>query len=186
MGSGNIDIQGGSGGGETFIELTQAEYEALTAYTEDTTYIITDADVINLDNYATTGDVATISSALTTLSGSVETKANAANISSNTYRKFPRWDAQGIITGTTGSTVYTVGLNVNGSNNTGILRDGSAGNLPAFYAPTSAGSQGQPLLSNGSGAPVWGSYKFQFISQSAYDALVTKDSTTIYFIISEN
>ena len=52
---GNIVIQGGggSGGGETVIELTQAQYDALTEYAQDTTYIITDAPSIDLDNYYT-------------------------------------------------------------------------------------------------------------------------------------
>ena len=56
LGSGNIQIQGGSGGsgdGETVIELTQAQYDALTGYAQDTTYIITDAPSIDLDNYYT-------------------------------------------------------------------------------------------------------------------------------------
>lgn len=51
LGSGNIQIQGGSGGGSNIIELTQAEYDALTAYTEDAMYVITDAQDINIDNY---------------------------------------------------------------------------------------------------------------------------------------
>lgn len=179
LGSGNITIQGGSGGGggETVIELTQAEYDALTEYPENTTYIITDATPINMDDYATTGTV-------NTLSGQVATKADKANVAANTSRQFPLWNAQGIVTGTTGNTLYEASHNINGSSYT-ILRTSSSSSLPTTYAPTSAGTKDAVLLSNGSGAaPIWSQYKFIFISQADYDALATKDSTAIYFIVS--
>lgn len=183
LGSGNITIQGGSGGGETVIELTQAEYDALTEYAENTTYIITDAQAINMDDYATTGTVNTLSGQVATLSGDVADKADKANVTANSARQFPRWNTQGIITGTTGNTVYEASHNINGSTYT-ILRTSSSASLPVTFAPISAGAKNAVLLSNGSGkAPVWASYKFQFITQTAYDALSTKDSTTIYFIV---
>lgn len=185
LGSGNITIQGGSGGGgETVIELTQAEYDALTEYPENTTYIITDATPINMDDYATTGTVNTLSGQVATLSGDVATKADKANVTANTSRQFPRWNAQGIVTGTTGNTLYEASHNINGSSYT-ILRTSSSSSLPTTYAPTSAGTKDAVLLSNGSGAPVWSSYKFQFITQTAYDALSTKDNNCIYFIVGD-
>ena len=184
LGSGNITIQGGSGGGgETVIELTQAEYDALTEYPENTTYIITDATPINMDDYATTGTVNTLSGQVATLSGNVATKADKASVTENTSRQFPRWNAQGIVTGTTGNTLYEALHNINGSSYT-ILRTSSSSPLPTTYAPTSAGTKNAVLLSNGSGAaPIWSQYKFIFISQADYDALATKDSTAIYFIV---
>ena len=187
LGSGNITIQGGGGSGETFIELTKAQYEALTAYSQDTTYIITDADEINVDAFATTGDLAsyyTSAQTNTAISNAVSGKTDKVSVSSNIYRRFPRWNAQGVITGTTGSTVYEQSLNINGNQKTMLQTTNSS--FGTIYAPTGAGTEGQPLLSNGSGAPVWGSYKFKFVSQSAYDALTTKDASTIYFIIDEN
>ena len=95
LGSGNITIQGGSGGGggETVIELTQAEYDALTEYAENTTYIITDATPINMDDYATTGTVNTLSGQVSTLSDTVATKADKANVTANTSSQFPKWNA---------------------------------------------------------------------------------------------
>lgn len=182
LGSGNITIQGGSGGGETVIELTQAQYDALSAYAPDTTYIITDATPINMDDYATTADTEAIETDVATLSGTVANKADKANItarSSGYY--FPKYNAQGIITGDT--QVYSHTLIINGSAK-GMIQTTNSG-FGTIYAPTSVGTQYQPLLSNGSGAPVWSSYKFQFITQTAYDALSTKDSTTIYFIVGD-
>lgn len=46
LGEGNIKIEGGSGGSGTINinELTQAEYDKLTQYDDDTFYVITDAD----------------------------------------------------------------------------------------------------------------------------------------------
>ena len=176
LGSGNINIQGGGGGGANIIELTQAEYNALTSYTEDALYVITDAETVDLNDYATSSDVQT-------LSGDVSNKVDKINTtaSSDSYRT-PRWNNQGQVTGYT--QLYSSNLTINGNSN-GTIKI-SNGRYPSIFAPTSAGSAGQPLLSNGSGAPVWGTYKFQFLSQSAYDALTTKDSTTIYFIIDEN
>ena len=184
---GNIVIQGGSGGGSNIIELTQAEYDALTAYTEDAIYVITDSQAINMDNYVTTGALGsyyTSAETDTAISNAVSGKTDKISVTeSSSGYKFPKWNNQGCITGTY-STAYQASQSINGSSR--YLYSTSSSSLPTIYAPTSAGSAGQPLLSNGSGAPVWGSYKFQFISQSQYDALATKDSTTIYFIINEN
>ena len=187
LGSGNIEIQGGSGGGSNIIEITQAEYDALTAYTEDAIYVITDSQAINMDNYVTTGALGsyyTSAETDTAISNAVSGKTDKVSvIASSSGYKFPRWNGQGCITGTS-ATAYQASQSINGSSR--YLYSNSSSSLPTIYAPTSAGSAGQPLLSNGSGAPVWASYKFQFISQSQYDALTTKDSTTIYFIINEN
>lgn len=186
---GNITISGGSG--ETVIELTQTQYDALTAYSPDTTYIITDATPVSLQDYATTAttsaisaDVATVSGQVSTLSGTVSNKADKASVSTNSGRQFPRWNTQGIVTGTTGNTVYEQSLNINGTSKTMLQTTNSS--FGTIYAPTSAGTQNTILMSNGSGAPSWSSIKMQFISQSAYNAITTKDANTIYFIISEN
>ena len=120
----------------------------------------------------------------TAISNAVSGKTDKVSVTaSGSGYKFPKWNNQGCITGTS-ATAYQAFHNINGSNRT-VYSDSSEA-LPTIYAPTSEGLAGQPLLSNGSGAPVWGAYKFQFISQSQYDALATKDSTTIYFIVNEN
>ena len=140
-----------------------------------------------MDNYVTTGALGsyyTSAETDTAISNAVSGKTDKISVtaSSGGY-KFPKWNNQGCITGTS-ATAYQASQNINGSSRT--LYSNSSSSLPTIYAPTSAGSAGQPLLSNGSGAPVWGAYKFQFISQSQYDALATKDNTTIYFIVNEN
>lgn len=179
----NYTLQGGGGGGgETVVELTQAEYDALTSYTEDTTYIITDASPINMDDYATTATTSAISADVATLSGSVANKADKASVTANSTRQFPKWNAQGIVTGTTGNTVYEQSLNINGTSKTMLQTSNSS--FGTIYAPTSAGTQNAVLMSNGSGSPKWSDYKMVFISQNDYDNLGTKDSTTIYFIVS--
>lgn len=186
LGSGNIEIQGGSGGGSNIIEITQAEYDALTEYTQGAMYVITDAQEINMDNYATTGDLGSYYTSAETdsaISNAISGKTDKVSVDSNDYEcMFPTWNNQGCITGTS-ATAYQASQSINDLYIT-VYSD-SDFPLPTIYAPESAGSAGQPLLSNGSGAPVWGSYKFQFISQSQYDALATKDSTTIYFIVEE-
>ena len=63
IGEGNIEIEGGGGSGTINIkELTQAEYNALTSYDDDTFYVITDANkqyVIqsDLSNYYTKSEI---------------------------------------------------------------------------------------------------------------------------------
>ena len=207
LGSGNIEIQGGgetysagegigidadniisvTGNYETIVELTQAEYDALASYGKNTTYVITDAQAINMDNYVTTGALDsyyTSAQTNTAISNAVSGKTDKVSVTaSGSGYKFPTWNEQGCITGTS-ATAFQTRLNINGSS-IKVYSDFPLP-LPTIYAPTSAGSAGQPLLSNGSGAPVWGAYKFQFISKSEYDALATKDSTTIYFIVNEN
>ena len=180
---GNITISGGSG--ETVVELTQAQYDALTAYSENTTYIITDADPINLDDYATTATTSAISADVATLSSTTANKADKANVtarSSGYY--FPYFNAQGIITGSTGP-AYSRSVKLNGTSYN-IARFTNS-DMQGFYAPTSSGETNTILMSAGVNAsPVWSSIKMQFISQSAYDAITTKDANTLYFIISEN
>ena len=181
----NYTLQGGGGGGgETVVELTQAEYDALSGYAEDTTYIITDAQAINMDDYATTGTVNTLSGQVSTLSGSVADKADKANVTARGSSGYlPYWNAQGVITGET--QYHLVSQTINGSSYSQLMRYGVSGNMPSIFAPTTSGATGSVLLGAGNTAPSWSSYKFQFITQTAYDALSTKDSTTIYFIVGD-
>ena len=175
LGSGNITIQGGGGG--SVVELTQQEYDALVNPDSGTTYIITDAPVVDLNDYAMASGLTELSSSTAT---ALATKADKQNVTANTSLPyFPAWNNQGVITGN-GTRAYISAYDVNGTRYN-IYRD-SSNSMQAIYAPTSAGTAGQPLLSNGSRAPVWGGYKFAFITQTAYDALTTKDATTIYFI----
>lgn len=70
-------ISGSSAGG--FIELTQAEYDALSGDVDPSKiYIITDAAPINLNNYTLTSTTATLDGKVNTLSGQVT--ANTASI----------------------------------------------------------------------------------------------------------
>ena len=178
LGSGNIDIQGGGGSGsESVVELTKAQYEALSAYAPDTTYVITDADAVDLNDFATSGDVAELSAITENLS---ENKANKATVNANNGNRFPYWNSEGIITGYNNTQLTNYSMNVNGTTRyVANFGNGSWGNM---FCPQSAGSAGQLVISNGSGAPTWTQYSFAFLTQDEYDALTTKSQTTIYFI----
>ena len=54
--------------------------------------------------------------------------------------------------------------------------------LDSKYAPSTAGSAGQVVMSNGSGMPSWSSFKFWKGTKSQYDAIQVKDDDTIYFV----
>ena len=173
----NWNPVGNGGVGSNVVELTQAEYNALVNPDSGTTYIITDAPVVDLNDYAMASGLTELSGTVQTINSNYATKQNVTANTSLPY--FPAWNNQGVITGN-GTRAYISAYDVNGTRYN-IYRD-SSNSMQAIYAPTSAGTAGQPLLSNGSRAPVWGGYKFAFITQTAYDALTTKDATTIYFI----
>ena len=178
LGQGNITISGGSGSGAAAVELTQAQYDALSGnVSADTFYVISDATPIDMSNYATTG-------ALDTLSTTVSGKADKQNVQANTNQLyFPYWNTDGVITGKNGNGFAPYYYQVNGTNHL------TAGNNGGFkiYAPTTAGSNGQIPVSSGSGAPTWQTLiKSVQITSAAYDALVqagTTDPNTLYLIV---
>ena len=154
IGSGNIEIEGGTGGGASFTDITQAEYDALVAsgdIEENTVYNITDAIPIVIEDYALKVELDAITNSLPTTFNPY----NTTTASTSGYN-FPKWNARGQITGTV-STAYQASQNINGSSRT--IYSTSSSSMPTIYAPTSAGQAGQVLLSNGSGAPVWSEYK---------------------------
>lgn len=137
VGDGNIEIKGG---GSPVVNLTQAEYDELETKDPNTLYNITDAESIDINNYYT------------------KTEANArynpilSTTASTSGYKFPKWNVYGQIDGTT-ATAYQASYNINGTARTIYSTSSTA--LTTVYAPTSAGTPGQILTSNGSGAPVW-------------------------------
>lgn len=178
--------------GEVETQITNKGY--ITGYTETDPVFqasaasgITEQNITNWNNKLDSSALTpyyTSAQTDTAISNATSGKTDKVSVTaSGSGYKFPTWNNQGCITGTS-ATAHQASQSINGSSRT-VYSDSSEA-LPTIYAPTSEGLAGQPLLSNGSGAPVWGAYKFQFISQSQYDALATKDSTTIYFIVNEN
>lgn len=178
LGQGNITISGGSGGAAA-VELTQAEYDALSGnVSADTFYVISDATPIDMSNYATTGD-------LETLADEVDTKADKQNVTQNQGTMyFPYWNSDGVITGYNANSFSGQYFAVNGSNHYTPSQNGGF----TIYAPTSAGSNGQILKSTGSGAPSWATIlqalgvDFWIGSQDDYDDMDSHSSTTLYII----
>ena len=121
------------------VEITQAEYDALSVEEKNNgkIYSITDAVV---------GDVYTKTEA-----DAAFNPKNTVTSNSGSYR-FPNWNANGQITGYA-TQAYQASQNINGSSRT--LYSTSSSTLPTIYAPTTAGTTGYYLVSNGSGAPVW-------------------------------
>lgn len=168
----------GGGGGNT-VELTQTQYDALQVKDPDTTYIITDADTIDMDDYALVSDITTLTSG----------KADKQNVTANTNAmKFPHWNEQGVITGSSSSTLSAQGMYINGGFWRIFTDNWSNGTI---YGPTSAGTSGQIVKSNGSGAPSWvdfystytGGLKFWLGTQAQYTALSPNyDSSCLYVI----
>ena len=75
-----------------------------------------------------------------------------------------------------------------------VIYDSSKTSVPAFWAPTASGNQGELLVSNGQNGytatpPVWKTVAqaigldFWTGTQAAYNALSAHSSTTLYIII---
>lgn len=139
----------------------------------------------DLSNYYTSAQTEDAISAAT--SG----KADAANVTPNDFMRFPKWNAQGIITGTTGDNLATTGFYLNGIRRN-LIKEQTSGDLGDLYAPITPGTAGQILVSAGSGAPVWtNDNKVSSTSvttiwrgtQAEYDAITTPDASTLYIIV---
>ena len=177
--------ENGTGGGSSVVELTQAQYDALQNPDPDTTYIITDADAIDMGDYATQTDMETVQTALAT-------KADKQNVTAQTSgMAFPHWNEQGVITGADSHSVHQQTWSVNNFSAWRLYGDNSSG--ISIWAPTTSGTIGQVLQSNGNGnntPPTWvnldtltGGLKFWLGTQAQYDALAPNyDSSTLYVI----
>lgn len=121
------------------VEITQVEYDALTAEEKNNGKIYSITDAVVADVYTKTEADAKFN------------PKNTVTSNSGSYR-FPNWNANGQITGYS-TQAYQASQNINGSSRT--LYSTSSSTLPTIYAPTSAGTAGYYLVSNGSGAPVW-------------------------------
>ena len=104
------------------------------------------------------------------ISAATSGKADAANVTPKTGRNFPEWNAQGIITGSTQMAWLTNDI-VNGKVRKQVLSN-DASNGFAIYAPQSAGTAGDILVSTGNGAPVWSAVTFPDASNYVTSAQV--------------
>lgn len=133
------------------------------------------------------------------ISAATSGKADAANIAANTGNYiFPKWNSQGIISGTS-QQVFKSYLLVNDEGTGAYFFMNSSkyetqNKALKLYTPLSAGTAGDILVSAGANqAPVWttdnkvSSSSVSTIwkgSQAEYDAITTKDPNTFYIIVS--
>ena len=153
------------------VNLTQDEYDALEVKDDKTFYNITDATPFVIDDYYTKEEINT--QAANYNPKNTTTSASGYN--------FPRWNSYGQITGTY-ATAYQASQSINGSSRT--LYSTSSSSLTSFYAPTTAGTAGQVLLSSGSGAPVWTDYKSDataYISEADIKAGTYSDEIKTFY-----
>ena len=105
------------------------------------------------------------------ISAATSGKADAANVRPKTGRNFPEWNAQGIITGSTQMAWLTNDI-VNGKVRKQILSNASSNGF-AIYAPESAGTAGDILVSTGNGAPVWSAMPAADVTKAYVDSADT-------------
>lgn len=182
------DLYATSADVQTMINTKAADYTPTSGFSTINGSAITDGSAIVIE----AGDVAPLSAAVETLSAATVGKADAVSITENPARPiFPKWNSQGIITGE--YAVANMGdLRVNGTNKQ-VFFFGTGSKIATFYAPNSAGTAGDILVSTGNGAPVWAtddkvsSTSVSTIwkgTQAEYDAITTKDPNTFYIIVS--
>lgn len=70
-----------------------------------------------------------------------------------------------------------------GATKNAITLNGTANANPSFYAPIDAGTQGQVLLSNGSGAPTWSAMPESFHKYTATNKAITASGGTFSWSI---
>lgn len=70
-----------------------------------------------------------------------------------------------------------------GATKNAITLNGTANANPSFYAPVDAGTQGQVLLSNGSGAPTWSDMPESFLKYTATNEAITASGGTFSWSI---
>ena len=175
----------GGGGGGSVVELTQAAYDALQNPDPDTTYVITDSTAIDMGDYALVSDISTLTAG----------KADKQTVTANTNAmKFPHWNEQGVITGQDSNNVYKKTYTINDFSGQRVYGDDASG--ISIWAPTTKGTQGYILQSNGNSsgqasAPSWvdfyttytGGLKFWMGTQAQYTELSPNyDSSTLYVI----
>lgn len=92
------------------------------------------------------------------ISAATSGKADAANLSSANLgaQKFPKWNTDGIITGEVSQAFFPSYYYINGVRREPLFNRAVDANAKTYiYAPVSAGTAGDILMSSGSGAPVW-------------------------------
>jgi len=182
------------------VELTQAQYDALTVKDPNTFYVITDAQGADLSNYYTKSET----SGATEISTALNAKADTAT----TYTKTETDNAITAATSTKQDTLVS-GTNIKTINNESILGSGniniqggggtsysagtgiditndviSVSGVVMSSAVTSAVTSGSTdVVTSGGVYDQLGGLKLVKLTQSAYDALSPDyDSNTLYII----
>ena len=180
---------GGSGSGVTPQEVQRQLDSALTPYwdsaitesaiTEAVSGLATEQYVqdalsgVSLEGYwdsAQTQDA---------ISAATSGKADAAvNIQATQGGFVPSWNKQGIITGRANA-IYQNDITINGISKSYWGRGN--GNPAPFYAPLSAGTAGEILVSTGNGAPVWSAVTMPEVKTVVdFDHTPQADRATLY------
>ena len=164
LGSGNIDIEGGN----NVVELTQAQYNALTTKDPDTFYIITDATPADLSNYYTKSETSGKTELSTAFAAKQDTLTAGTGIAitSNVIS----------VTGSTGGKAVSGGTNI--SITTGETADTINCTLPITAGTNSSekgiivgdsecSSTGKYSIAVGHNADAIGNYSFAMGSNSS-------------------
>lgn len=176
------------GGGNSVVELTQSEYDALvTGGTVDpnTFYVITDAQEIDTDDYYTKSQTSGATELATAFGAKLDATAYTPTDLSNYYTKSETSGSSEI------STALATKLNVSdfntysGTVNTSLSSKASQNDLDTLSGQVSTNTSNISTVSasTASNTTALGGLSLVKLTQSAYDALTTKDPNTLYVIV---
>jgi len=138
-------------------KLDKTDFNTYTGATETALAEKLDASAYTVDNAIDSASTNPVENRV--VANALDNKAEKTNVDANTdSRYFPLWNSDGVVIGKYGNIVYKVGFGINGWTYN-IYRDKKSEALPSIYAPISAGTQGQILVSTG-GKPVWSDNNF--------------------------
>ena len=183
------------------VELTQAEYDALSVKDQNTFYIITDATAGDLSNYYTKSETDGLldtkldvtaytptdlsnyytkseTSGATEISTALSSKADTAT----TYTKTETDNAITAATSTKQDTLVS-GTNIKTINNESILGEGNITIQGGGTVDTEITSASTNPVTSAAIYNQFGGLKLVKLTQSEYDSLTTKDNSTLYVIV---
>ena len=182
------------------VELTQAQYNALTVKDPNTFYVITDAQGADLSNYYTKSETSGATEISTALNAKVDESTYieyTESIQYALYEKVSYYDYNQF-TGTTSGEITDISDSLNNKVDTSTYNTYTAATATAIgnklatsdfntytAATNSRLSEDEEVTAAGLNAlnDNFGGLKLVKLSQAEYNALATKDSSTLYIIV---
>jgi len=162
------------------VELTQAQYDALTVKDPNTFYVITDAQGADLSNYYTKSETSGATEISTALNAKVDesTYSVYTAITEDTLESKVSYYEYDQFTGTTSADITDISDSLNNKVDTSTYNTYTAATNSRLSEDEEVTAAGLNALNDN-----FGGLKLVKLSEAEYNALATKDSSTLYIIV---